>query len=75
MGGQQAPPNHFVEAHLRVCPAINQPWQFGAGAAANINRAAAPLQMQNVMQQGGGQQMPMQQAAQQSTPDNRSQQQ
>eukprot|EP00984_Skeletonema_dohrnii_P034269 scaffold33512_cov113-Skeletonema_dohrnii-CCMP3373.AAC.10 len=75
MGGQQAPPNHFVEAHLRVCPAINQPWQFGAGASANINRAAAPLQMQNVMQQGGGQQMPMQQAAQQSTPDNRSQQQ
>lgn len=68
MGGQQAPPNHFVEAHLRVCPAINQPWQFGAGA----NRAAAPLQMQ--MQQGGGQQIPMQHAAQQSSPGDRSQQ-
>eukprot|EP00986_Skeletonema_menzelii_P011355 scaffold5819_cov148-Skeletonema_menzelii.AAC.10 len=74
MGGQQAPPNHFVEAHLRVCPAINQPWQFGAGTAAN-NMAAAPLQMQqNVMQQGGGQQIPLQQAAQHFSPDDRSQQ-
>jgi hypothetical protein len=74
MGGQQAPPNHFIEAHLRLCPALNQPWQFGAGAAANINRAAPPLQVQNIMQQGGGgQQIPIQQARQQSIPDDRMQ--
>ena len=58
MGGQQAPPNHFVEAHLKICPAINQPWQFGPGANVNANRAPAPLHLQNMMQQqSAGQQI------------------
>jgi len=74
MGGQQAPPHHFVEAHLRVCQALNQQWRFGAGAATNNNRAAAPLQVQNIMQKGDGQQIPTPQAAHQATHDVSSQQ-
>lgn len=31
----QPPPNHFVEAHLRICPSVNnQPWASRGARAA-----------------------------------------
>jgi hypothetical protein len=67
MGSNQPPPQHFIDAHVRMCPALNQPSTFGAAAAAAANTnflgAASPTQPQMpVLQGGGGGQPPVQQA-------------
>ena len=74
MGSNQPPPQHFIDAHVRMCPALNQPSTFGAAAAAantNFSGAAPPTQPQMPVLQGGGQPpaqhaQPQQQATQQS---------
>jgi len=59
MGGQQPPPQHFVEAHLRICPAVNNlPWASRGGGGGGS--------LQGMMgQSGGGQSMQQQQPSQQ----------
>jgi len=66
MGGQQPPPQHFVEAHLRICPAVNNlPWA-SRGAAGGGGGGS----LQGIMGGSGGQSMQQQQPSQQQLQSN-----
>eukprot|EP00985_Skeletonema_marinoi_P002947 scaffold1209_cov115-Skeletonema_marinoi.AAC.1 len=68
MGGQQPPPQHFVEAHLRICPAVNNlPWASrgaAGGGGGSLQEMMGGSGGQSMQQQG----MPLQQQLQSNVP-------